>query len=189
MKTTAIVLAGGRGRRFGGADKGLLAWRGRPLVAAVLERIAPQVDEIVISCNRNLERYRGFGYSCVTDKSAGYPGPLAGIAAGARAASQPYVLLVTCDCPLLPPDLALRLAKALATERADIAYAHDGERSHYLLAMLRRDAAGDADRALADGIHAVRDFYRRHHTVAVDFSDQAHALANINNADDLARYD
>lgn len=180
MKTTAIVLAGGQGRRFGGADKGLADWRGRPMVATVIERLAPQVDEIIISCNRNLERYRAFGYHCVADAVAGYPGPLAGIAAGARAANNPVVLLAPCDYPLLPDDLARRLAHQLADERADISYAVDGEHKHYLVAMLRRDVALDAEAALTEGIRAVRDFYRRHRCIAVDFRDEAAALANIN---------
>lgn len=110
---TGLVLAGGAGRRMGGVDKGWIDWRGRPLIAHTLDRLLPQVDTVMISANRSLDRYRAFGHPVVTDARPDYPGPLAGIEAGLRAATTPWVLYVPCDNPALPPGLATALVAAV----------------------------------------------------------------------------
>src|SRR5919197_5324771 len=106
---SGIVLAGGLGRRMGGVDKGLQLLHGRPMIAHVLARLAPQVDEIVINANQNLERYAAFGHRVVSDRISGFAGPLAGLHAGLEAISQPLALTVPCDSPFLPSDLVARL--------------------------------------------------------------------------------
>ncbi|MDO9188930.1 MAG: molybdenum cofactor guanylyltransferase, partial [Sulfurimicrobium sp.] len=102
LGVTAIVLAGGRGQRMGEADKGLVLLHGKPLVSWVLERIAPQVDEVLISANRNLERYRELGYAVLPDEMPDFPGPLAGLHRAMAEASHPLWLSVPCDTPFLP---------------------------------------------------------------------------------------
>src|SRR5260221_6615888 len=108
-KVTGIVLAGGQGRRMGGVDKGLQLLHGKPMVAAVLARLAPQVDEILINANQNLPTYEGFGHRVVPDAIGGLAGPLARLHARLSAARHSLVLTAPCDSPFLPLDLFSRL--------------------------------------------------------------------------------
>lgn len=123
LGVTAIVLAGGRGQRMGEADKGLVLLQGKPLVSWVLERIAPQVDEVLISANRNLERYRELGYAVLPDEMPDFPGPLAGLHRAMAEASHPLWLSVPCDTPFLPENLVPRLYADLLSEKAELAVA------------------------------------------------------------------
>ncbi|MBZ0106982.1 MAG: molybdenum cofactor guanylyltransferase [Sulfuricella denitrificans] len=123
QKISAIILAGGRGQRMGEADKGLLLLQGRPLVRWVVERIAPQVDEVIVSANRNLERYREMGYAVLPDEMSGFPGPLAGLHRGMGNVTHPLWLSVPCDTPFLPADLVHRLYAALINDKAELAVA------------------------------------------------------------------
>ena len=109
MSITGIVLAGGLGRRMGGVDKGLVDFLGKPLVAHVIQRLNPQVDEILINANREIDRYAAFGHPVIQDDIEGFAGPLAGLHKGMREAKHPYVLTVPCDSPLLPMNLVGRL--------------------------------------------------------------------------------
>ena len=112
-KVSGIVLAGGRGSRMGGVDKGLQPLRGMPMVAWAIARLKPQVDEIVINANQNLELYAAFGFRVVPDEIGGFAGPLAGLHAGLSAATHPLAATVPCDSPFLPADLVSRLKNAL----------------------------------------------------------------------------
>jgi molybdopterin-guanine dinucleotide biosynthesis protein A len=118
---TAIVLAGGRGRRMGEADKGLVLLHGRPLVSWVLECVTPQVDEVLISANRNLDRYQKLGFPVLTDELPDFSGPLAGLHRSLAVVARPLWLCVPCDTPFLPLDLVSRLLAALLDEGADVA--------------------------------------------------------------------
>lgn len=120
---SAIVLAGGRGRRMGEVDKGLQLLQGKPLVSWVVDRVAPQVSEVLISANRNLERYREMGYAVLPDEMPDYPGPLAGLHRAMFEVHHPLWLSVPCDTPFLPEDLVQRLHAALLADKADLAVA------------------------------------------------------------------
>ena len=132
---TGIVLAGGQGRRMGGVDKGLQLLHGKPMVAPCIARLAPQVDEILINANQNLEAYARFGHRVVPDAIGGFAGPLAGLHAGLGAASHPLVLTVPCDSPFLPPDLFSRLKSEL--HENDLAVAKTGDQPHPVFALVR----------------------------------------------------
>jgi len=134
---TGVVLAGGRGQRMGEADKGLQPLRGRSLVEWVLERVDPQVDDLLIIANRNLERYLELGYPVLRDRIPDFAGPLAGLQAGLTQTRSELVLLVPCDTPLLPADLVSRLAAALRQADAEVANALHRER----VARAEADAA------------------------------------------------
>jgi len=113
---TGLILAGGPGAHMAGTDKGLVELRGRPLVAHAIERLTPQVASVMISANRNLERYRSFGPRVFRDAGGlgiEYPGPLAGIEAGLAHAQTAWVAVVPCDAPNFPETLVPRLADAL----------------------------------------------------------------------------
>ncbi|MDD4945203.1 MAG: molybdenum cofactor guanylyltransferase, partial [Rhodoferax sp.] len=122
---TAIILAGGRGSRMGGVDKGLQNFNGMPLALHTLTRLqmGGGVGEILLNANRNLAAYESFGVSVWPDAQADYAGPLSGFLSGLEHCETPYLLIVPCDTPLLPLDLAQRLAAALAAQDADIAMA------------------------------------------------------------------
>ena len=179
---TAVVLAGGAGRRVGGRDKGLIEWRGKPLAAHVCERLRPQVNELLISCNRNAEAYQALAPRIVTDRRSGYQGPLAGLEACAEYVTTPYLIVASCDTPLLPPDLAARLLAPLRADGGDssVCFASDGERDHYLLAALRRDCLQTLEIYLNSGQRAVRHWYRQFNPLRVDFSDSKHCFENLN---------
>ncbi|MDR6409888.1 molybdenum cofactor guanylyltransferase MobA [Paraburkholderia terricola] len=191
---TGLVLAGGRGMRMGGADKGLQALHGEPLAAHVLKHLAPQAGALLISANRHPEAYAAlgapFGATVVADTLPGFPGPLAGLLAGLRAAGSAYVLSAPCDTPGLPDDLGTRLAHALDSSEADIATVTtcdaQGQVSlHPVFALLRTDLADDLSAFLDAGERKVRAWYARHKTVEVAFTDER-AFYNINSLQELA---
>src|SRR5258708_22382944 len=132
---TGMVLAGGLGRRMGGVDKGLQPLHGKPMVAEVLARLAPQVSEIVINANQNREAYAKFGHRVVADDIAGFAGPLAGLHAGLKAAAHALVVTVPCDSPFLPADLVFRLKNEL--KENDLAVAKTGQQAQPVFVLLR----------------------------------------------------
>ena len=193
-RMTGLILAGGRGMRMGGLDKGLQPLQGEPLALHVARRMAPQVEALLISANRNLDGYSALGAPfrarVVADASGDFPGPLAGILAGLRAAGTELLLCVPCDAPNLPLDLAERLIRALDAERADIATVVTRDASghaslHPVFALLRTTLAYDLAAALNRGEHKVRTWYARHMNVEVTFTDE-HAFYNANSLQELA---
>ncbi|MCB1758247.1 MAG: molybdenum cofactor guanylyltransferase [Gammaproteobacteria bacterium] len=177
---TAVILAGGRGKRMGGADKGLVDLNGRCLIEHLLHAIEPQVGAVMINANRNLERYRAFGKPVFEDSMPDYQGPLAGFSQAFARIDTPYLLTLPCDAPLLPDNFVARMAAALEAEQADIAAAYDGERLHSIHALMKRALAGDLERYLAGGDRKIELWYRRHRLALVDFSDCPSAFRNIN---------
>jgi molybdopterin-guanine dinucleotide biosynthesis protein A len=184
---TGVVLAGGRGRRMGGADKGLLPWRGQPLVCHALEALRGVAATLLINANRNPALYRDFGYPVISDLTDGFAGPLAGLLSAMRATATPYVLTVPCDTPLLTAELLARLVKRLGETNASIAVAHDGERLHPVVMLAATCLADDLEAYLARGERKVENWIRRHAWLAVDFSDRPEVLANINTPEELER--
>jgi molybdopterin-guanine dinucleotide biosynthesis protein A len=182
---TGLVLAGGRGLRMGGADKGLVLLSGRPLVQHVLERLRPQVGEILISANRGRDAYARFGHRVLPDVLAGQLGPLAGLHAGLTAARTPLLLSVPCDCPFLPADLAPRMQAGLERQAAQIAVATTDRRAHPVFLLCRREVLADLAAYLADGGRKVDAWYARLPAVLVPFDDQPDAFLNVNTLDDL----
>ncbi|RDK01232.1 molybdenum cofactor guanylyltransferase MobA [Paraburkholderia lacunae] len=194
---TGLVLAGGRGMRMGGVDKGLQMLHGEPLASHVLKRIAPQTGALVISANRHADVYTTLGApfnaKVVADTLPGFPGPLAGLLAGLRAADTAYVLSAPCDTPGLPADLAVRLAHALDSNQADLATVTTADAQgnvslHPVFALLRTSLADDLAAFLAAGERKVRAWYARHKTVEVAFTDER-AFYNINSLQELADLD
>ena len=118
---TGVILAGGRGSRMGGVDKGLQNFNGIPLALHTLMRLSPQVGEVMINANRNLAAYESFGVPVWPDSLADYAGPLAGFLTGLERCETPYLLTVPCDTPLFPLDLASRMTEALVADNAEIA--------------------------------------------------------------------
>jgi len=182
---TGIVLAGGQGRRMGGVDKGLVELGGRPMVAHVLARFAPQVAALLINANQNLERYAAFGHPVVPDAVGGFAGPLAGLHAGLTRAATEYAATVPCDSPFLPADLVARLRVALSAADAQLAVARTFDQPHPVFCLVRRDVLPHLEGFLAGGGRKIDAWYATLRVVEVAFDDEADAFRNINTADEL----
>ena len=183
---TGVVLAGGQGRRMGGVDKGLVELEGRPLVAHVVERLAPQVGALIINANQNLERYAAFGHPVVQDAVGGFAGPLAGLHAALAAARTAWIVTAPCDSPFLPADLVARLARAAVAQGATLAVARTFDQPHPVFALVRRDVRPHLDAFLAGGGRKIDAWYATLPVVEVPFDDEAAAFRNINTAAELA---
>jgi len=183
MTVTGIVLAGGRGSRMGGVDKGLQLLRGKPMVEWVLARFTPQVSEIIINANQNVPRYARYEHRVVPDQIGGFAGPLAGLHAGLNAAQHPLVVTVPCDSPFLPSDLVKRLSAALPSH--DLAVAKTGDQAHPVFALMKREVRESLEAFLASGGRKIDAWYAALKVVEVSFDDEADAFRNINTLDEL----
>ncbi|MGH8671208.1 MAG: molybdenum cofactor guanylyltransferase MobA [Burkholderiales bacterium] len=184
-RVTGVVLAGGQGRRMGSIDKGLAVMRGRPMAAWVLERLAPQVDEVLINANQNLEQYAALGYRVIPDSLGGFAGPLAGLQRALGEAAHPLVATVPCDSPFLPLDLVARLYAALESHHAQLAVARTGAQPHPVFCLCRRDLLDNLTRFLDAGGRKIDTWYAGLQHLEVPFDDQAEAFRNINTRDEL----
>ena len=189
VNITGVLLAGGQGRRMGGVDKGLLELRGRPMAAWVLERLGPQVDELLINANQNAERYAAFGYKVFPDEIGGFAGPLAGLHAALSRASHPLVVTAPCDSPFLPPDLVSRLKAGLDAAGADLAVAKTFDQAHPVFCLCKREVLPHLADFLEAGGRKIDRWYATLKIVEVNFDDQAEAFRNINTRDELGEFD
>ena len=188
---TGLVLAGGRGSRMGGVDKGLENHLGMPLAMHALLRLSPQVGEIMINANRNLGAYESMGAPVWPDALADYPGPLAGMLAGLEHCETPWLVTVPCDTPNFPTDLVARLAEAFdadaETEIAVAATREGGElRGQPVFCMMRTEVLESLVRFTQSGQRKIDRWTAQHRTRLVPFDD-AEAFANANTPDELRR--
>jgi molybdenum cofactor guanylyltransferase len=185
VNVTGIVLAGGKGSRMGGVDKGLQRLRGKPMIEWVLLRLSPQVAEIVVNANQNRETYEKYGHRVVPDEVGGFAGPLAGLHAGLKAAASRLVVTVPCDSPFLPTDLVSRLRNAL--NENDLAVAKTGDQPHPVFALMKTDVRESLEAFLASGGRKIDAWYAALKVVEVSFDDEADAFRNINTLEELRR--
>lgn len=177
---TGLILAGGRGARMGGADKGLVPFRDRPLIAHAIECLTPQVAGLMISANRNRERYRAFTPRVFSDVAgSAFPGPLAGIEAGLAHAPTPWLAVVPCDAPQLPRTLVARLSDAVNERGVAAACARVDGRLQPVFCLLSVALLVPLRQHLARGGRAVHAWLAEVGAVAVDFDD-ASAFRNLN---------
>ena len=192
---TGVILAGGRGTRMGGVDKGLQNFNGVPLALHTLIRLAPQVGQVMINANRNLSVYESFGVPVWPDATGlgNYAGPLAGFITGLERCETPYLLTVPCDTPLFPADLVDRMAEAMARENADFAVAaaceEDGQlRPQPVFCLMNVDMLESLAGFTQAGGRKIDAWTARHKTVVVPFDqpgDVSHAFFNANTLADL----
>jgi len=185
---TGLVLAGGRGSRMGGVDKGLQIHAGAPLAMHALMRLGPQVGHVMINANRNLGAYEAFGVPVWPDADTEYAGPLSGFMAGLEHCEMPYLVTVPCDSPLFPDDLVARLAAALQAADAEIAMAatlEDGRLQVQPVFCLMQTALLDSLlRFTQSGQRKIDKWTAQHRCIEVRFDD-THAFANANTPDEL----
>jgi molybdopterin-guanine dinucleotide biosynthesis protein A len=185
IEVTGVVLAGGQGSRMGGVDKGLQPFRGKPMAAHAIERLAPQVDELLINANRNGEAYAAFGHRVIADEIEGFAGPLAGFERGLAHAAGELVVTVPCDSPFLPHDLVARLRAALEAQGAQLAVAKTGDQAHPVFCLMRRGVQESLRQFLGSGQRKIDRWYSQLRVVEVAFDDEADAFLNINTREEL----
>jgi molybdenum cofactor guanylyltransferase len=188
LQIEAVILAGGKASRMGGADKGLIMLGDKPLIQYCIDRIWPQVDRISISANRNQDTYAGFGLEVLRDDTQGFLGPLAGMVTALKRSQADYVLMVPCDCPLLPTDLVPRMLEAIIQTNAELAVASDGEREQSAILLLPPTLGASMQAFLDGGDRKIALWYGRHNTVSVAFTDDPAAFTNLNTREQLAQF-
>ena len=179
--TSCIILAGGRGKRLDNRDKGLVEFRHKPMIEHVIDRIQPQVDDIVISVNRNIETYRNYSPIVIEDGTTDYSGPLSGIASALPACHHDYALVVACDMPLLPMDLLVQLAAGMNQHNISIARV---EQHLQLVLLIHRSLLDSLQQTLAEQKHKLMQWVTSHNPAIIDFTD-TRAFSNINSHEDL----
>jgi molybdenum cofactor guanylyltransferase len=172
---TGVVLAGGQSRRMGGGDKGLLEVAGKPMLAHVIERLSPQVDQMVVNANGDPNRFAGFGLAVVPDTVGGFVGPLAGVLAGMRwslahAPAARWTVTVAGDAPLVPADLVRKLVEAAENRPTGIALARSNGELHPVIGLWPVGLADDLEQELNRGVRKVLHWTDRHGTIPVDFA-------------------
>jgi molybdopterin-guanine dinucleotide biosynthesis protein A len=188
---TGLILAGGRGSRMGGVDKGLQNHRGLPLAMHALMRLQPQVGAIVINANRNLGAYEAMGAPVYPDSTQDFAGPLAGVLVGLEQCQTPWLVTVPCDSPDFPLDLVEQLARTAAAQDADVAYAvtteADGrEQTHPVFCLLKNELMESLVAFMQGGGRKIDAWFAQHKAVGVHFAD-ARAFFNANTAQELAQ--
>ena len=185
---TGLILAGGRGSRMGGVDKGLQNYRGMPLALHALLRLGPQVGHVMINANRNLGAYEAFGAPLWPDALPDFAGPLAGFLAGLEQCETAYLVTVPCDSPQFPLDLVQRLAQAMEANNAEIAMAatlEDGVmRTQPVFCLMKADVMESLVRFTHEGQRKIDRWTALHRCVEVPFDD-ADAFANANTLAEL----
>ncbi|WP_395823133.1 molybdenum cofactor guanylyltransferase MobA [Collimonas sp.] len=190
LNITGLILAGGRGSRMGGVDKGLVLLDGKPMAAHVIARLTPQVGSLLVNANRNQDGYAAFGWPVWPDQQPGFAGPLAGLQAGLQHCNTAYLATAPCDSPFLPHDLVSRLASALTENAADLAVAATLDpdsrtvRAQPVFMLLKSNLLTDLNAYLLDGGRKMETWYRRLNYCETLFTD-AEAFSNINTQQQL----
>ena len=183
---TGVILAGGRAKRMGGQDKGLLNVNGQAMIELIIERLSPQVDYLIINANRHIEQYKKFTYPVISDdNSSDFHGPLAGILSALKNCTTQYLLTIPCDSPFFPADLSTRLLSTLLKENAEICVVHDGQRMQPVFSLIKTKLRDSLQNYLDNGDRKIDLWYKQHHTVLADLSDYSDISFNINTPDEL----
>ncbi len=181
LPVTGIILAGGAGRRMGGADKGWLDWQGKPLIEEAIAILHGDCTDIVISANRNLERYAQWGYPLVSDPLADFQGPLMGLAAGMRAATQDWVASIPVDSPYLPQDIVRRMWQTKGGH--DLVVVRSAGHWHAVICLCRRALLPQLQRYLDGGGRRAQGWFQD--LSFADLTLPADLLRNCNHPEDM----
>jgi len=187
---TYLILAGGRGQRMNGVDKGLMHWQGRPMIEHIIKYVCAPADKIIISANRNLETYENYANTVISDEGINlnkdFNGPLAGILSAMQACTTPYLLCLPCDTPMPPENLLNILWQCLHTQNKQSALCHDGERLQPLFSLLSCQHKQLLNEFLQQGRRKVHDFFSLIDPAICDFSTQQNCFNNFNRPDDMS---
>ena len=186
QNTTGVILAGGKGRRMGGKNKGLLEIGKRPMIEYVLSAIKKQLTHILINANDDLEIYRSYGYPVIRDGLDGFQGPLAGMLAALEHCRTRWLCTVPCDGPLLAEDLLARLHQARTDESADLAVVHDGKRLHPVFCLMYSGLYDHIRQVVDRGERKIEKIFVGVKVARADFSDKPECFLNVNRPEDLS---
>lgn len=182
---SAIILAGGRATRMNGVDKGLIKLQQKPFIQHIIQRLSPQVDEILLNANREIAQYSTFNFPVLQDDQPDFIGPLAGFSLGLRHCKHDYLLTTPCDSPLIPADLTSRLMHSLLAEDADIAVAKSGGYSHPVFCLLKKSTLPSLSDFIAQGHRKVSLWQKSLAYTEVTFDDCDDAFVNVNTFEEL----
>lgn len=182
---TGLILAGGRARRLDGQDKGLITLGKRPLIDYVIERLRPQVGDLLINANRHQDRYRQFHCPVIADSLPDFAGPLAGLLAGLENTQHEWLVSVPCDNPWLPLDLVERLISGLQAQPRPLAVVRSGEQLQPVYCLAHRSLRESLSGYLAADQHKVREWVLQQDPCIVEF-DQPAEFENINTPQQLS---
>ena len=183
---TGVILAGGKARRMGGCDKGLLIINNKTMVSYVVDALKPQVKTILINANRSTDEYKRLGYEVISDQLDDFQGPLAGVATAMSFAKTKYIFTCPCDGPLLAADIVSQLAAAFEDQSTEIAVAHNGKRLQPVYALIKCNLQDSLLNYLAQGERKIDRWFSKHNFKEVDFSHNQDCFININTPEDQA---
>jgi molybdopterin-guanine dinucleotide biosynthesis protein A len=184
-KVTGVILAGGMARRMGHQDKGLVLFKGQPLVSYAIAAMQPLVDGLFINANRNIARYQQLGFPVITDQTDTFDGPLAGLLAAMRHSPTDVLLVMPCDSPFMQTAQLQRLLDSRSLQDAAVAVAVEAGRWHPVFLAIKTSLCEDLQAYLADGGRKMETWLARHNPVLVEFGDQPELFFNINTLPEL----
>ncbi len=187
---TAVILAGGKGRRMDGNDKGLLVFKQRPLIEHILEIITPQVSQVLINANRNQDIYSRYGHPVISDKMSDFQGPLAGFSVAMSHATTTHIITLPCDAPFMTSSYVGRMCDVLKQQQhqpPELVVAHDGTRLQPVHALMPISLKASLDDFLQADDRKIDHWYAHHTFTEVDFSDMPELFHNINTAAQLTK--
>jgi len=185
---TVVILAGGKGRRMGGQDKGLVSFKKNSLIKHVIDAISLQADNIIINANRNLQQYADFGYPVVEDTLNDFQGPLAGFLAAMSSVSTDYILTLPCDGPVITDNYVEKMLQGINETNAELAIASDGSRMQPVYALIPLSLQQSLNKFLAEGGRKIDVWYQQHEFTLVEFDANTEFFTNINTPQDLQKY-
>jgi len=185
---TVIILAGGKGRRMGGQDKGLIAFKNDSLIKHIIDAISQQADNILINANRNIEKYAKYGYPVVEDSLSDFQGPLAGFMAAMSVAKTEYILTLPCDGPIIVENYLEKMIRGLNNAGREIAVASDGQRMQPVYALIPVNLQSSLHKFLSEGERKIDKWYQQHETSLVEFNPESGLFTNMNTLEDIRKF-
>jgi len=182
---TGVILAGGKARRMGGADKGLVQFRGKPLIEHVIQAFEPQVGNLLINANRNHEIYKNYGFDIVSDESEDYCGPLAGILSALNKIDTPYLATAPCDTPFISRNIVEKLSLSILSEKTEISVAHNGDRLQPVFCVMKKDLITSINNYLREGGRKIDQWFKQHSVTIVDLSNEIKCFENFNSKEEI----
>ncbi|WP_262963965.1 molybdenum cofactor guanylyltransferase MobA [Methylobacter psychrophilus] len=185
-KVAGVILAGGLARRMNNQDKGLINYKGRPMVSYAIAALTAVADESIINANRNREQYQAFGLPVIPDQTGSFDGPLAGVLTAMIYTDAEVLVVVPCDSPLIKAEHLQKLLATRAENAADVAVAFDGERLHPVFLAIKTSLKFGLQDYLASGDRKISQWLEQQKMVKADFSNEPEVFININTLAELS---
>jgi len=182
---TGVILAGGRARRMGGVDKGLVLFKGKPLIEHVIKAFEPQVSNLLLNVNRNYEKYKNYGLEIVSDEMEDYCGPLAGMSSALNKIDTPYLATAPCDTPFISKNIVENLSLSMLNEKTEISVAHNGDRLQPVFCMMKKTMITSINNYLKKGGRKIDHWFNQHSVSVVDLSGNPECFKNFNSKDEI----